>query len=69
MGSGKKTDVDELPKGRAIERAARQDGAMSGFIGCLSRQGARKLTLDEIDKAVAQEAILQSQKSSARLLS
>lgn len=69
MSSGKKIDVDELPEGRAIERAGRQDGAMSDFIGCLSRQGARKLTLDEIDKAAAQEAILQSQRSSARLLS
>jgi len=69
MSSGKKIDVDELPEGRAIERAGRRDGAMSDFIGCLSRQGARKLTLDEIDKAAAQEAILQSQGSSARLLS
>ena len=69
MGSGKKIDVDELPEGRAIERAAKQDGAMSDFIGCLSRQGARKLTFDEINKAVAQEAVLQSQGSSARLLS
>lgn len=69
MGSGKKTDVDELPEGRAIETAARQDRTMSDFIGCLSRQSARKLTLDEIDKAVAQEARLQSQGSSACLLS
>ena len=42
MGFGKKTDVGELPEGRAIEKAARQDGALSGFIGSLSRQGARK---------------------------
>lgn len=69
VSPGQKIEVDELPEGRAIERAARQDGAMSDFIGCLSRQGTRKLTLDEIDKAVAQEAILQSQRSSARLLS
>ena len=69
MGSGKKTDVGELPEGRAIERAVRQDGAMSDFIGCLSGQGARKLTLDEINEAAAREAILQSQGKSARLLS
>ena len=54
VGPGQKIEVDELPEGRAIVRAARQEGAISDFIGCLSRQGGSKLTIDEINEIAAQ---------------
>lgn len=54
VGPGQKIEVDELPEGRVIVRAARQEGAISDFIGCLSRQGGRKLTIDEINEIAAQ---------------
>ncbi len=54
VSPGQKIEVDELPKGRAVVRAAGQEGAMSDFIGCLSRPDGRRLTIDEINEISAQ---------------
>ena len=54
VGPGQKIEVDKLPEGRVVVKAARQDGAISDFIGCLSRQDTRSLTIDEINEVAAQ---------------
>ena len=54
VSPGQKIEVDELPEGRVIVRAAKQGGAISDFVGCLSRQGGHKLTIDEINEIAAQ---------------
>lgn len=54
VGPGEKIEADKLPDGRIIVRAAARDGSMSDFIGCLSQQGGRKLTIDEMNKVAAE---------------
>ena len=51
---GQKIRVDKLPHGRIVLSAASRDGAISDFIGCLSRQGAQPLTIDEMNEMAAQ---------------
>ena len=51
---GQKIEIDELPHGKVVVRAARGEGAMGEFIGCLSRQGACPLTIDEMNEIAAQ---------------
>ena len=50
VGPGEKVDVDTLPEGRVVVKAARQAGTISDFIGCLSEQTSRRLTIDEINE-------------------
>lgn len=54
VGPGEKIEADKLPDGRIIVRAAARDGSMADFIGCLSQQGGRKLTIDEMNKVAAE---------------
>lgn len=54
VGPGQKVEVDKLPEGRVVVKAARQDGTISNFIGCLSQQATRPLTIDEINEVAAQ---------------
>ena len=54
VGPGQKIEVDKLPEGRVVVKAACQNGTISDFIGCLSRQSARPLTIDEINEVAAQ---------------
>ena len=35
VGPGEKIEVDKLPNGRIVARAASQDGTIADFIGCL----------------------------------
>ncbi len=51
---GQKIEVDELPDGKIIVKAARQTGTVQNFIGCLSKQGTPTLTIDEMNKISAQ---------------
>ena len=48
VGPGEKVDADQLSDGRIIVRAAPQDGTIDDFIGCLSRRGGPKLTIEKI---------------------
>lgn len=48
VGPGEKVDADQLSDGRIIVRAAAQDGTIDDFIGCLSRRGGPKLTIEKI---------------------
>ena len=54
VGPGQKIEVDKLPEGRVVVKAARQDGTISNFIGCLSQQATTPLTIDEINEVAAQ---------------
>ena len=53
VGPGEKIEADELPDGRILVRAARDEGKMSDFVGCLARQGSPKLSLEEINQIAA----------------
>lgn len=53
VSPGEKIEADKLPDGRIIVSAAAQDGTISDFIGCLSRRGGPKLTIDKINKIAA----------------
>ena len=50
IGPGEKIEADKLPDGRIVVRAAAQDGTIADFIGCLSRGGGPKLTIERINK-------------------
>lgn len=54
VGPGEKIEADKLPDGRIIVQAAARDGSMADFVGCLSQQGGRKLTIDEMNKVAAE---------------
>lgn len=51
---GQKIEVDELPHGKVVVRAAREEGDLADFIGCLSKEGTRPLTIDEMNEIAAQ---------------
>lgn len=48
VGPGQKIEAEPLPNGRVVVRAATQIGAISDFIGCLSKPGGPKLTTAEM---------------------
>jgi antitoxin PrlF len=50
VSPGEKIEADRLPDGRIVVRAAAQDGRITDFIGCLSQRGARKLTIEEMNR-------------------
>jgi len=51
---GQKIEVDKLPDGRIVVKAAAQDGSISDFVGCLSHRNSRKLTLEQINDIAKQ---------------
>ena len=50
VSPGERIEADKLPDRRLIVSAAAQEGAISDFIGCLSRKGGPNLTIDEINE-------------------
>lgn len=54
VGPGQKIEADTLPDGRILVRAAAQNGAISDFIGCLSKRSGAKLTIERINEIAAQ---------------
>lgn len=48
---GGKIEVELLPDGRGIVKAARKDGSIDDFIGSLAGKSKIKLTIREIKKA------------------
>ena len=50
VGPGEKIDADKLPDGRIVVKASAAHGTISDFIGCLSKRGGRKLTIDKISE-------------------
>ena len=54
VGPGEKIDADKLPDGRIMVKASVADGAISDFIGCLSKRGGPRLTIDKISEIARQ---------------
>ncbi len=51
---GEKIELDLLPDGRGILKAARPGGSIDGFIGLLAGRTKKVATIDEINEAAAQ---------------
>jgi bifunctional DNA-binding transcriptional regulator/antitoxin component of YhaV-PrlF toxin-antitoxin module len=49
-----KIELDLLPDGRGILKAARPTGAIDGFIGLLAGRTKKVATIEEINAAIAQ---------------
>jgi bifunctional DNA-binding transcriptional regulator/antitoxin component of YhaV-PrlF toxin-antitoxin module len=50
VGPGEKIELDKLPDGRIVVRAAAHDGDIGDFIGCLSQKKGPKLTIDQMNE-------------------
>jgi bifunctional DNA-binding transcriptional regulator/antitoxin component of YhaV-PrlF toxin-antitoxin module len=50
VSPGEKIEADKLPDGKIVVRAAVEDGSIADFIGCLSKKGGPKLTIDEMNE-------------------
>lgn len=51
---GDKIELDLLPDGRGMLRAARPVGSISGFVGLLAGRTTKVATIEEINEAAAQ---------------
>ena len=50
---GQKVQVDKLPDGRLTVRPAPQKGSIAAFSGSLARKGTPRLTIEQINEAIA----------------
>lgn len=50
---GDKIELDLLPDGRGVIKAARPAGTISGFVGLLAGRTAKVATIDDINEAAA----------------
>ena len=50
---GEKIEIDLLPGGRGILKAARPAGTMNGFVGLLAGRTRKAATIEEINAAAA----------------
>ena len=50
---GEKIELELLPHGRGVVRAARPAGTIEGFVGVLAKRTRKVATLDEIHQAAA----------------
>ncbi|HEY2708016.1 MAG TPA: AbrB/MazE/SpoVT family DNA-binding domain-containing protein [Caulobacteraceae bacterium] len=53
VSPGDQIDVDKLPDGRIEVRAARKTGKISDIAGLFYRKDGPKLTIEEINEAIA----------------
>jgi bifunctional DNA-binding transcriptional regulator/antitoxin component of YhaV-PrlF toxin-antitoxin module len=51
---GEKIELDLLPDGRGILKAARPDGTIDSFVGLLSGRTKKVATIEEINEATTQ---------------
>ncbi len=51
---GEKIELELLPDGQAILRAARPQGTVDGFIGVLAGKSTKVATIEEMNEAVAE---------------
>ena len=51
---GEKIELDLLPDGRGLLRAARPTGTIDSFVGLLAGRTKKVASLEEIDEAIAQ---------------
>lgn len=52
--AGEKIELDLLPDGRGVLKAARQTGTIADFVGLLANRTKKIATIEEINKAAAQ---------------
>jgi bifunctional DNA-binding transcriptional regulator/antitoxin component of YhaV-PrlF toxin-antitoxin module len=50
---GQKIEADKLPDGRLIIRTATPKGSIAAFSGSLAKKGTPKLTIEQINEAIA----------------
>jgi antitoxin PrlF len=50
---GQKVEVDKLPDGRLLVRPVRQKGSIAAFSGSLAKEGTPRLTIEQINEAIA----------------
>lgn len=53
LGPGDKLELELLPDGRGLIRAAKPVGSMAGFVGSLAGRTTRVATLEELNAATA----------------
>jgi len=54
IGPGQKIELDLLPDGRGLLRAARPAGTIDGFVGLLAGRTKKVATIEEISEATSQ---------------
>ena len=54
IGPGQKIELDLLPDGRGLLRAARPAGTIDGFVGLLAGRTQKVATIEEINEATSQ---------------
>jgi bifunctional DNA-binding transcriptional regulator/antitoxin component of YhaV-PrlF toxin-antitoxin module len=54
IGPGEKIELDLLPDGQGLLKAARPPGTIDSFVGLLAGRTSRVATLEEINEAAAQ---------------
>lgn len=54
IGPGQKIELDLLPDGRGLLRAARPTGTIDGFVGLLAGRTKKVATIEEISEATSQ---------------
>lgn len=52
--AGEKIELDLLPDGRGVLKAARQTGTIANFVGLLANRTKKIATIEEINEAAAQ---------------
>lgn len=52
--AGEKIELDLLPDGRGVLKAARQTGTIANFVGLLANRTKKIATIEEINVAAAQ---------------
>jgi bifunctional DNA-binding transcriptional regulator/antitoxin component of YhaV-PrlF toxin-antitoxin module len=50
---GQKVEADMLPDGRLLVRPATQIGSITAFSGSLAKKGTPRLTIEQINEAIA----------------
>ena len=53
VSPGQKVGVDMLPDGRLLVRPVTQKGSIAAFSGSLAKQGTPRLTIEQINEAIA----------------
>ncbi len=54
IGPGEKIELELLPGGRGMLKAARPSGTIDGFVGLLAGRTRKVATIEEINEAAAQ---------------
>jgi antitoxin PrlF len=53
VAPGQKVEVDKLPDGKLVLSPAPRKGSIAAFSGSLARKGTPRLTIEQINEAIA----------------